>query len=107
MVLPSGYSSVANRKADRVKKNRGLVNLLFISDPSSDYPRTYVNAEEADVPGFSVFTRRDGVVFHFYTAEMRGAMADPGQDLRGLPDPRSALADVGTNSGRPWNELVP
>jgi predicted dithiol-disulfide oxidoreductase (DUF899 family) len=68
------------------KRQRGFTNLPFLSDVSGEYTRTYVNAEDADVPGFSVFTRRDGVVRHFYSGEMSGAMADPGQDPRGAPD---------------------
>jgi predicted dithiol-disulfide oxidoreductase (DUF899 family) len=68
------------------KQQRGLGNLPFVSDLSGEYTRTYVNAEDADVPGFSVFMRRDGRVHHFYSGEMSGAMADPGQDPRGAPD---------------------
>jgi predicted dithiol-disulfide oxidoreductase (DUF899 family) len=68
------------------KKQRGFANLPFVSDLSGDYTRTYVNADDADVPGFSVFTRRDGTIRHFYTGEMSGEMADPGQDPRGAPD---------------------
>ena len=68
------------------KKQRGLENLNFVSDGSGEFTRTYVNAEDADVPGFSVFTRRDGKVFHFYSGELSGAMADPGEDPRGAPD---------------------
>jgi predicted dithiol-disulfide oxidoreductase (DUF899 family) len=68
------------------KKQRGLGNLPFVSDGSSEYTRTYVNVEDADVPGFSVFTRKDGKVYHFYSGELSGAMADPGQDPRGAPD---------------------
>jgi predicted dithiol-disulfide oxidoreductase (DUF899 family) len=68
------------------KRQRGLENLPFVSDPSGEYTRTYVNAEDADVPGFSVFMRRDGRVYHFYSGELSGAMADPGQDPRGAPD---------------------
>jgi predicted dithiol-disulfide oxidoreductase (DUF899 family) len=68
------------------KKQRGLANLPFVSDLSGDYTRIYVTPEDADVPGFSVFTRRDGTVRHYYSAEMSGAMADPGQDPRGAPD---------------------
>jgi predicted dithiol-disulfide oxidoreductase (DUF899 family) len=68
------------------KQQRGFANLPFVSDMSGDYTRTYVNREDADVPGFSVFTRRDGVVRHFYSGEMSGEMADPGQDPRGAPD---------------------
>jgi len=68
------------------KKQRGFVNLSFFSDPTSDYTRTYVNPKDEDVPGFSVFTRRDRTVRHFYSGEMSAAMADPGQDPRGAPD---------------------
>lgn len=68
------------------RTQRGLTNLPFISDGDGNYTRTYVSAEERDIPGFSVFTQRDGAVRHFYSAEMSGAMADPGQDPRGAPD---------------------
>ncbi len=68
------------------KKQRGFTNLPFVSDLSGEYTRTYVSSEDADVPGFSVFSRRDGVIRHFYSGEMSGGMADPGQDPRGAPD---------------------
>ncbi|HWO38227.1 MAG TPA: DUF899 family protein [Candidatus Acidoferrum sp.] len=68
------------------KKERGFTNLPFVSDMSGDYTRTYVNPHDADVPGFAVFTRRNGKVFHYYSGELSGAMADPGQDPRGAPD---------------------
>jgi predicted dithiol-disulfide oxidoreductase (DUF899 family) len=68
------------------KQRRAFANLPFVSDMSGEYTRTYVNAEDSDVPGFTVFTRRDGVIRHFYSGEMSGEMADPGQDPRGAPD---------------------
>jgi predicted dithiol-disulfide oxidoreductase (DUF899 family) len=68
------------------KNQRGFTNLPFISDESGEYTRTYVNPEDADVPGFSVFSRRDRIMRHFYSGEMSAAMADPGQDPRGAPD---------------------
>ena len=68
------------------KKERGLGNLPFVSDMAGVYTRTYVNADDADVPGFSVFTKRDGAIRHFYSGEMSGEMADPRQDPRGAPD---------------------
>lgn len=68
------------------KNQRGFTNLPFISDGSGEYTRTYVNPEDADVPGFSVFSRRDGIIRHFYSGEMSAGMADPGQDPRGGPD---------------------
>ena len=68
------------------KRQRAFANLPFVSDLAGDYTRTYVNADDADIPGFSVFTRHDGVISHFYSGEMSGSMADPGQDPRGAPD---------------------
>jgi predicted dithiol-disulfide oxidoreductase (DUF899 family) len=68
------------------KRQRGFANLPVVSDLSGEYTRTYVNPDDADVPGFSVFHRRDAAVRHFYSSEMSGAMADPGQDPRGGPD---------------------
>jgi predicted dithiol-disulfide oxidoreductase (DUF899 family) len=68
------------------KQQRGFANLPFVSDTSGEYTRTYVNPDDADMPGFTVFTRRDGIVFHYYSGELSGAMADPGQDPRGAPD---------------------
>ena len=68
------------------EEQRGLGNLRFVSDRSGEYTRAYVNSDDADVPGFSVFTRRDGKLYHFYSGELSGAMADPGEDPRGAPD---------------------
>jgi predicted dithiol-disulfide oxidoreductase (DUF899 family) len=68
------------------KDERGFNNLPFVSDMSGQYTRAYVSPDDADVPGFSVFTRHDGTIRHFYSGEMSGAMADPGQDPRGAPD---------------------
>jgi predicted dithiol-disulfide oxidoreductase (DUF899 family) len=77
--------SPINRLLD-YKQQRGFANLPFVSDMSGDYTRTYVNSDDADVPGFSVFTRGNGTTFHYYSGELSGAMADPGQDPRGAPD---------------------
>jgi predicted dithiol-disulfide oxidoreductase (DUF899 family) len=68
------------------KADRGFHNLPFVSDTSGDYTRLYVSPEDADVPGFSVFTKNNGGIRHFYSAEMSGEMSDPGQDPRGAPD---------------------
>jgi predicted dithiol-disulfide oxidoreductase (DUF899 family) len=68
------------------RNERGFANLPFISDWSGEYTRMYVNPEDGDVPGFSVFSRRDGIIRHFYSGEMSGAMTDRGQDPRGAPD---------------------
>jgi predicted dithiol-disulfide oxidoreductase (DUF899 family) len=69
------------------KKARGWTKLKVFSDGSGDYTRDYVSAEDADIPGYTVFTRKVGVIRHFWSGEMSGEMADPGQDPRGAPDP--------------------
>jgi predicted dithiol-disulfide oxidoreductase (DUF899 family) len=68
------------------KKERGWKNLRLYSDMSGNYTRDYVSAEDADMPAFNVFTRRDGTIRHFWSGEMGFETADPGQDPRGAPD---------------------
>lgn len=84
-----------------LKKERGWTRMPLYSDPSGDYTRDYVSKTDADMPGYAVFTRRDGVIRHFWSGEMSGAMADPGQDPRGAPDfdPLWTLLDT-TPEGR-------
>ena len=87
------------------KKERGWQNLQMYSDIKGDYTRAYVSAEDGDVPGLSVFTRRDGAVRHFWSGEMSGEMADPGQDPRGAPDldPLWTILDLTlTGRGATW-----
>jgi len=83
------------------KKERGWQNLQIYSDIKGDYTRSYVSADDGDVPGLAVFTRGDGTVRHFWSGEMSGEMADPGQDPRGAPDLDSlwTLLDL-TRAGR-------
>jgi len=68
------------------KKERGWENLQLYSDAKGDYTRAYVSADDGDVPGLTVFTRSHGTIRHFWSGEMSGEMADPGQDPRGAPD---------------------
>ena len=68
------------------KRARGWTRHRIYSDVSGDYTRDYVSATDADVPGYSVFTRRDGGIRHFWSGEMGAVTADPGQDPRGAPD---------------------
>jgi predicted dithiol-disulfide oxidoreductase (DUF899 family) len=69
-----------------VKEERGWRNLRLYSDVSGDFTRDYVSVDDADMPAFNVFTRRDGTIRHFWSGEMGGSTADPGQDPRGAPD---------------------
>ena len=68
------------------KKERGWKNLRLYADLSGDYTRDYVSPEDADMPAFNIFTRRDGAIRHFWSGEMFAGTADPGQDPRGAPD---------------------
>lgn len=68
------------------KKERGWHNLQMYSDGKGNYTRTYVSAEDGDVPALNIFTRQHGKIQHVWAGEMSGDMADPGQDPRGAPD---------------------
>ena len=83
------------------KRTRGWKNLPLFSDPSGDYTRDWVSAEDADMPAYNVFMRRDGVIRHFWSEEIEMQMADPGQDPRGAieMDPLWLLLDS-TPGGR-------
>ena len=84
-----------------VKKSRGWTRHRIYSDMSGDYTRDYVSKQDADAPGYNVFTRRDGAIRHFWSGEMGPSTADPGQDPRGAPDldPLWAILDT-TPEGR-------
>ena len=68
------------------KRERGWRDLSVYSDGGGDYTRDYVHPEDADVPAYNVFTRRDGTIRHFWSGELFAVPADPGQDPRGAPD---------------------
>ena len=63
-----------------------------------------MSREDADCPGYNVFTRRDGTIRHFWASEMYASSSDPGQDPRGAPDldPLWTLLDT-TYEGRGKN----
>ena len=69
-----------------VKKQRGWQHLRLYSDMDGDFTRDYVSADDVDMPAFNVFTRCDGNIRHFWSGEMGGSTADPGEDARGAPD---------------------
>lgn len=69
------------------KKERGWHHLPLFSDLNGNYSRDYHGWQDGqDEPAFNVFSRRDGVIRHFWAGEMGGTTADPGQDPRGAPD---------------------
>lgn len=83
------------------KKALGWRQQRLYSDSEGSFTRDYVDPDDADVPGYTVFTRRDGTIRHFWSGEMTDAMSDPGQDPRGAPDfdPLWTLLDT-TPEGR-------
>lgn len=70
------------------KNERGWRDLKLYSDPSEEFSRDFgaVTKDGGDDAGLHVFTRRDGKIRHFWSGEMDGSTADPGQDPRGAPD---------------------
>ncbi|MCC5808991.1 MAG: DUF899 family protein [Ectothiorhodospiraceae bacterium] len=83
------FAVVARSPIERLsafKHERGWRHIKLYSDPDGAYTRDYVSAEDADIPAYNVFSRRDGTIRHFWSGEMFMATADPGQDPRGAPD---------------------
>jgi predicted dithiol-disulfide oxidoreductase (DUF899 family) len=71
------------------KRERGWTQLRLYADINENYSRDYFGLlpDGAEIPALNVFTRRDGAIRHFWSGEMTGSTADPGQDPRGAPDP--------------------
>ena len=69
-------------------RERGWRSLRLYSDLNDNYSRDYFGLlpDGSEVPAFNVFTRKDGTIRHFWSGEMTGDSADPGQDPRGAPD---------------------
>ena len=86
-----GLAVIARSGLDKLlafKQERGWRDLPLYSDPSGEFSRDYhaIAPDGSDIPGFNVFTRRDGKIRHFWSGEMGFEQADPGQDPRGAPD---------------------
>ena len=69
-------------------RERGWRALRLFTDLNDAYSRAYFGLlpDGSEIPAFNVFTRKDGVIRHFWSGEMTGDSADPGQDPRGAPD---------------------
>ena len=70
------------------KRERGWKNLQLYSDLNDNYSRDYhgLASDGEEIPSFNVFTKLGGTIRHFWSGEMGGKSADPGQDPRGAPD---------------------
>ena len=84
-------------------RERGWTRLRFLSSAGNTYNRDYLalTPEGWTRPMLNVFTRRDGVLRHFWGSEILYAPADPGQDPRhtGTIEPVWNLFDL-TPEGR-------
>ena len=71
-----------------VKRERGWRALKLYSDLNWAYSRDYLGLEPdgSDSGVMNVFTRRDGVIRHFWMGEIGFDAADPGQDPRDSPE---------------------
>jgi predicted dithiol-disulfide oxidoreductase (DUF899 family) len=86
-----GFAVVARSPIERLaafKKERGWHYLPLYSDVNGEFSQDHhaITPDGGDDAGLHVFTRRDGTIRHFWSAEMGGVTADPGQDPRGAPD---------------------
>jgi predicted dithiol-disulfide oxidoreductase (DUF899 family) len=70
------------------KRERGWTALPLYTDLTGAFSRDYhgILPDGQEIPSYNVFTRRDGTIRHFWSGEMTGDSADPGQDPRGAPD---------------------
>lgn len=78
---------VAKSPAARIEafaRPRGWRNLRLLSSANNSYNRDYLGetAEGEQMSSLNVFTRRGGVVRHFWNSEMFWAPVDEGQDSR-------------------------
>ncbi|MDB5556079.1 MAG: CalU12 protein [Rhizobium sp.] len=86
-----GFAVVARSPIERLaafKKERGWHHLPLYSDVNGEFSHDHhaISPDGGDDAGLHVFTRRDGTIRHFWSGEMGGVTADPGQDPRGAPD---------------------
>jgi predicted dithiol-disulfide oxidoreductase (DUF899 family) len=66
---------------------RGWRNLPLYCDVTEQFGRDFGSwTDRGDMPGYHVFTRRDGNIRHFWSGELGDATVDPGQDPRGAPE---------------------
>ena len=89
------------------KRERGWNHLRLYTDLNEAYSRDYfaLTPDGEEIPAMNVFTRRDGTIRHFWSGEMSGSTADPGQDPRGAPDPAplwSVLDSTPEGRGGNW-----
>ena len=91
------------------KQARDWHNVRMYQDLDEKYSQDFfgVDADDNDNPAMSVFTKKDGKVYQFWTAEMSGSTADPGQDPRGAPERIPTLVAPRPHPNRSPSHVVP
>jgi predicted dithiol-disulfide oxidoreductase (DUF899 family) len=81
-----GLSSIERQVAFKVE--RGWKNLPMYADVNGKFSRDYhaLMDDGTDTAAYNVFTRKDGVIRHFWGAELGFESADPGKDPTTEPD---------------------
>lgn len=81
-----GLSPIERQIAFKVE--RGWNNLPMYADVNGQFSRDYhaVMDDGTDTAAYNVFTRADGVIRHFWGAELGFESADPGKDPATEPD---------------------
>ena len=87
--VAGGRRALADRAPDRLEEGARMAKPAPLQRSQRRlFARLFraIAADGSDEPALNVFTRRDGAIRHFWSAEMSGT-SDPGQDPRGAPDP--------------------
>jgi predicted dithiol-disulfide oxidoreductase (DUF899 family) len=107
-----GLAVVARSPIERLvafKKERGWRDLKLYSDPTAQFSRDYfaIAPDGSDIPGFNVFTRRDGKIRHFWSGEMGVRAGRPGPGPAGSARHHADLDRPRRAAGRTREGLVP
>jgi predicted dithiol-disulfide oxidoreductase (DUF899 family) len=106
------YAVIARAPIERLiafKKERGWRYLQVYSSGGNSFNLDYAGEDPKgdDIPAINVFTKRDGLVRHFWAEEMGPESADPGQDPRGAPDPMPIWAILDMTPGGRGTDWYP
>ena len=88
------------------RKARGWTRHKIYSDMSGDFTRDYVSAADADAAGYTVFTRRDGSIRHFWSGEMGSGDRRPRPGSARFARTRSAVGRSRHHAGGTRHGLV-
>lgn len=108
------FAVVAKAPAERLLafgQERGWRNLRLLSSAGNNYNRDYFaeNAKGFQQPMMNVFHRREGIIRHFWGAEMLYAPTDPAQEMRhvGTLEPLWNMFDlIPEGRGTDWDEQL-